>query len=214
MWQPLAFYAFPTHMHVLLLVLDAGQRAGEFPDHVLQLGVAHLLLSGSAWGALWGLTHVDGEHDQLGRHAAALVVEAHGVGTLGGGHEGVLAGGLLLAFVHHMVLGAADLDVHVQEAAVNHLEGDACKGVIVLSVKYPAQDHISISPHTELGAAFDVLEEALLVVGVHADDEGVAGAAQDQQAAHKEQHLDERPFHRYSGYFWLFLITSKRAAAT
>jgi len=126
--------AFRTHMHVLLLVLDAGQRAGEFPDHVLQLGVAHLLLAGSAWGALWGLSHVNGEHDQLGRHAAALVVEAHGVGTLGGGHEGVLAGGLLLAFVHHMVLGAADLDVHVQEAAVNHLKGDACKGVIVLSV--------------------------------------------------------------------------------
>lgn len=102
-----------THMHVLLFVLDTGQRAGELPNHVLQLGVAHLLLAGCSGRTLRCVTHVDGEHDQLGGHAAAFVVEAHGVGSLGGGHKGVLAGRLLFALVHHMVIRAADLDVHV-----------------------------------------------------------------------------------------------------
>lgn len=83
--------AFITYMHVLLLVLDAGQGAGQLTYHILQFCVAHLLLAWCARCALWCIAQFDGEHDQFGCHAAAFVVKADRIDTLCRGNESVFA---------------------------------------------------------------------------------------------------------------------------
>lgn len=127
---------FSTYMHVLLLVLDTGQCARELAYHVFQFGVANLLLARCARCALWSITQFDGEHDQLGCHAAALIVEAHGVDTLCGRNESVFARGFLLALMHNMLIGSGDFDVHIQETAFDYLECNTyeCVCVCVKSV--------------------------------------------------------------------------------
>lgn len=118
-----------TYMHVLLLVLDAGQCARELAYHVLQLGVAHLLLARCARCALRGIAQFDGEHDQLWCHAAAFVVEADRVDSLCGRNKSVFARGFLLALMHNMLIGSGYFDVHIQETSFDYLECNTCECV-------------------------------------------------------------------------------------
>lgn len=114
-------------MHVFLFVLDAGQCARQLTYHVLELCVAHFLLARCARCALRCIAQFDGEHDQFRCHAAALVVKAYGINTLRGRNERVFARRLLLALMHNMIIGSGYFDVHIQKAALNHLECDTCK---------------------------------------------------------------------------------------
>ncbi len=138
-----------SDLHVLLLVLDSGQRVRQLVDHLLELVVI-----GGRVGARARLSagqvrlgHVHREHDDLGRHGAHLVAEAVLVNAVGVRGECVLAVGLAVALVDHLVVRSGDLDVNVEEAALDHLEHEA-----------------------ELGAGDGAVEEALLRVGVYGDE--------------------------------------------
>ena len=133
-----------SDLHVLLFVFDRSEGVRELGDHLLEL----VLIDGDVRARL-DIVHlgdIHGEHDDLGRHGRHLIAEAVLVDAVGVRRERVLAVGLAIALIDQLVVGPGDLDVDVEEAALDHFEHE-----------------------TELGASLGPVEVAVLRVGVYGD---------------------------------------------
>lgn len=105
-------------------MLDASERAAEFPDHVIQLVVVRL---GILRGLLGRLANIHIEEHHLGSHGAHLIAEAVSVDTRYMRRKCVFAAGLTLALVNYSAVGADDFHVNVKESALGDLKHQTCQ---------------------------------------------------------------------------------------
>merc|ERR550519_1142583 len=145
-------------------------RAAELLDHILEFVVTGFILPTLTSPVSRSVSNVHAEHHYLRSHGGHLIAEAVLVDAVHVRCESVLPVGLPLPGMYGLSVRSHNPHVNVEEASLRHLEHE---------------------PH--LGARLDLVEETLLRVSVHGDEEGVdlgdGRHQQKQKHARTQTHL-------------------------